>query len=88
MTMVRTAMDTRIKEHFPAISPAHNITADDPPTLVLLGSNDKLIPTSTAEKFDADLKQAGSHHPRTSIMVNLMVSSMNVSLRGASWIPS
>ena len=50
---------SRIKEHFPAISPAHNITADDPPTLVLLGSNDKLIPTSTAEKFDADLKQAG-----------------------------
>ena len=50
---------SRIKEHFPAISPAHNITPDDPPTLVFLGSNDKLIPVSAAEKFDADLKKAG-----------------------------
>ena len=50
---------SRIKEHFPAISPAHNITPDDPPTLVFLGSNDELIPVSVAEKFDADLKKAG-----------------------------
>ncbi len=50
---------SRVKEHFPAISPAHNITPDDPPTLVFLGSDDKLIPESTAKKFDNDLKKAG-----------------------------
>ncbi len=46
----------RAKEWFPAISPAHNITKDDPPTIVFLGTEDKLIPVATAEKFDADLK--------------------------------
>jgi hypothetical protein len=28
----------RVQEQFPAISPAHNITPDDPPTIVFLGS--------------------------------------------------
>ena len=50
---------SRVKDHFPAISPAHNITADDPPTIVFLGSKDKLVPVATAKKFDADLKAAG-----------------------------
>ncbi len=50
---------SRVEAHFPAISPAHNISPDDPPTLVFLGSDDKLIPVSTARKFDADLKEAG-----------------------------
>jgi acetyl esterase len=49
----------RAKQWFPAISPAHNITKDDPPTIVFLGSEDSLIPVSTAEKFDADLKAVG-----------------------------
>ena len=46
----------RTKQWFPEISPAHNITADDPPTIVFLGSQDSLIPVSTAKKFDSDLK--------------------------------
>ena len=50
---------SRAKEWFPAISPAHNITKDDPPTIVFLGSKDSLIPVSTGEKFDADLKAVG-----------------------------
>ena len=41
----------RIKTWFPAISPAHNITADDPPAIVFLGSKDKLISVATAETF-------------------------------------
>lgn len=41
----------RVTEWFPAISPAHNITKGDPPTIVFLGSKDKLIPVSTAKKF-------------------------------------
>ena len=49
----------RAKQWFPAISPAHNITKDDPPTIVFLGSKDSLVPVSTAKKFDADLKAAG-----------------------------
>ncbi|NNE90503.1 MAG: alpha/beta hydrolase, partial [Verrucomicrobiales bacterium] len=49
----------RVKDWFPQISPAHNITKDDPPTIVFLGSKDPLIPVSTAEKFDADLKKVG-----------------------------
>jgi acetyl esterase len=49
----------RAKQWFPAISPAHNITKDDPPTIVFLGSKDSLVPVSTAKKFDADLKAVG-----------------------------
>lgn len=41
----------RIRKWFPAISPAHNITKDDPPAIVFLGSKDKLIPVSISEKF-------------------------------------
>lgn len=51
--------NSRVTEWFPAISPAHNITKDDPPTIVFLGTKDKLIPVSTAEKFDQDLKALG-----------------------------
>lgn len=50
---------SRVKEWFPAISPAHNISKDDPPTIVFLGSKDGLIPVTTAEKFQADMKAAG-----------------------------
>lgn len=49
----------RAKQWFPAISPAHNISQDDPPTIVFLGSKDSLIPVATATKFDEDLKAAG-----------------------------
>ncbi|MDA0969790.1 MAG: alpha/beta hydrolase [Planctomycetota bacterium] len=49
----------RVKPWFPAISPAHNISADDPPTIVFLGTRDTLIPVETAERFDAALKAAG-----------------------------
>ncbi len=49
----------RAAKWFPAISPAHNITADDPPTIVFLGTKDSLIPVATAKKFQADLAAAG-----------------------------
>ena len=49
----------RVKKWFPAISPAHNISKDDPPTIVFLGSKDDLIPVATGEKFDKDLKAHG-----------------------------
>ena len=49
----------RIKKWFPAISPAHNISQDDPPTIVFLGDADRLIAVSTGENFDRQLKEAG-----------------------------
>lgn len=51
--------NSRVTKWFPAISPAHNITKDDPPTITFLGSKDSLIPVATAKKFDADLKNVG-----------------------------
>ncbi len=48
----------RAKPWFPAISPAHNITEDDPPTIVFLGTEDKLIPVETAKKFQAKQREA------------------------------
>jgi acetyl esterase/lipase len=57
--MVVFLADYRVRPLFPAISPAHNISADDPPTIVFLGTKDSLIPVETAERFDAALKDAG-----------------------------
>jgi len=49
----------RVKEWFPLISPAHNISKDDPPAIVFLGTKDNLIPVKTAEKFKADMEAVG-----------------------------
>ncbi|MEM1062972.1 MAG: alpha/beta hydrolase [Planctomycetota bacterium] len=40
-------------------SPAHNLSADDPPAVYMLGDGDKLIPVSTAERFRDDLAAVG-----------------------------
>lgn len=45
----------RVKE----FSPAHNISADDPPAIVFLGRSDALIPVATVERFQAGMKAAG-----------------------------
>ncbi len=50
---------SRVTDYWEAFSPAHNITADDPPAVVFLGSKDKLIPVATAEKFRDDMKKLG-----------------------------
>lgn len=49
----------RAKEWFPAISPAHNLGADDPPAIVFLGTRDKLIPVATAKRFRDRQKELG-----------------------------
>lgn len=49
----------RVKEWFPLISPAQNISKDDPPAIVFLGSKDELIPVATAENFKAEMEKAG-----------------------------
>ena len=49
----------RIQQWFPAISPAHNITPDDPPAIAFLGSKDIHIPVATAEAFRDQLIEQG-----------------------------
>ena len=49
----------RVQDEFKKYSPAHNITKDDPPTLVLFGTKDKLVPVAIAEKFHGDLENVG-----------------------------
>ncbi len=49
----------RVVDRWKEISPAHNISKDAPPTIVFLGTEDKLIPVSIAEKFKANLDAAG-----------------------------
>ena len=49
----------RVGDRYPEFSPAHNITKDDPPAIVFLGSADKLIPVKTLETFKANMEKAG-----------------------------
>ncbi|MEM6853509.1 MAG: alpha/beta hydrolase fold domain-containing protein [Planctomycetota bacterium] len=49
----------RVGERYVDFSPAHNLHADMPPTLVMLGDQDNLIPVSTAEKVRDDMTALG-----------------------------
>lgn len=49
----------RVGERYREFSPAHNITKDDPPAIVFLGSQDNLIPVKTLETFKANMQKAG-----------------------------
>ena len=40
-----------VKQYWKQFSPMHNIDENTPPTVVFLGTKDKLIPVSTAEKY-------------------------------------
>lgn len=50
---------TRVKEYWKEISPIHNLSKDTPPTIVYLGTNDKLIPVATGEAFKSKLDKLG-----------------------------
>ena len=50
----------RVKDRYKEISPFHNIKKGSPPTIVFLGTKDKLIPVSTAEAYEAKMKAVGS----------------------------
>jgi acetyl esterase len=50
----------RIGERYREISPLHNIKPGNPPTIVFLGTNDRLIPVATAEKYRNLMKDAGN----------------------------
>lgn len=49
----------RVGDRFKEFSPAHNISADDPPAVVFLGTKDKLIPVKTVEQFKAGMQAVG-----------------------------
>ena len=49
----------RTGDRYREFSPAHNITKDDPPAIVFLGRQDKLIPVSVVERFKTGMNQAG-----------------------------
>ncbi|MCA9047900.1 MAG: alpha/beta hydrolase fold domain-containing protein [Planctomycetaceae bacterium] len=49
----------RVGDRYQEFSPAHNISADDPPMIVFLGTEDKLIPVSVVQRFEAGMKTAG-----------------------------
>jgi acetyl esterase/lipase len=40
-------------------SPAHNISPDDPPAVIFLGTKDPLVPVAVVERFKAGMIKAG-----------------------------
>ena len=48
----------RIGSRYPDFSPLHNIDAHAPPTLFLLGTEDALVPVSTAREFQRLMQEA------------------------------
>lgn len=50
----------RVQEYWQEISPLHNIDKAAPPTIVFLGTRDKLIPVSTAQQYKQRMEEAGA----------------------------
>lgn len=50
----------RVKEYWSEISPMHNIDETAPPTMVLLGTQDHLIPVATANEYKKRMESAGA----------------------------
>ncbi|MEL7534015.1 MAG: alpha/beta hydrolase [Bacteroidota bacterium] len=50
----------RVGEAFPNFSPLHNIREGAPPTIIFLGTNDRLIPVETAEYYTKVMERVGS----------------------------
>lgn len=50
----------RVKDYWESFSPMHNIEKGAPPTLVMLGTKDPLIPVSTAEAYKARMEAVGA----------------------------
>ena len=50
----------RISEAYKEFSPLHNISRGAPPTIIFLGTEDKLIPVSTVEYYRTVMEKVGS----------------------------
>jgi len=51
---------SRVGDRYKEFSPFHNISADDGPAIVFLGSADKLVPVKTAYDFRDQMKKTGN----------------------------
>ncbi len=49
----------RVKDFYKEFSPFHNITGKAPPSIVFLGTKDRLVPVKTAEAFRDKMAQVG-----------------------------
>jgi len=49
----------RVKDYWKTISPMHNIDKSTPPTIVFLGTKDKLIPVATAQTYKKLMRENG-----------------------------
>ncbi len=49
----------RVKDYWESFSPLHNLGVNTPPTMVFLGTKDKLIPVKTAELFQKRMQDFG-----------------------------
>ncbi len=49
----------RVGDRYKEFSPAHNISSDDAPSIVFLGTEDKLIPTGVAQAFQNKMLEQG-----------------------------
>lgn len=49
----------RVKNYWESFSPLHNLNKKTPPTIVLLGTDDRLIPVSTAEEYKRRMEVLG-----------------------------
>lgn len=50
----------RVKAYWKDFSPMHNIVAGAPPTLFMLGTQDKLIPVETAQEYQRRMQEVGA----------------------------
>ena len=55
----RVTDDAKLREITRAISPIYHITPNTPPTFIIHGGQDKLVPLQQSESFAAKLKEAG-----------------------------
>ncbi len=49
----------RVGDLYRQLSPAHNVSSDDPPAIVFLGTQDRLIPVETIRRFQQSMEKAG-----------------------------
>jgi acetyl esterase/lipase len=49
----------RVKDYWEAFSPAHNLSAETPPTLVLFGTKDVHFPVALAEDYKTQMEAFG-----------------------------
>jgi len=50
----------RVKDYWEDFSPAHNLTTDTPPTIIMLGTKDKLFNVSIAKQYQQKMKDLGN----------------------------